>query len=359
MTHLRSWEDLANEFRQIKHPREPLRADWLANEGSENYGIWLLRPEGSDYYEAREAFCLLAARATEKLGLAPIPTPTPLQHDPSVPEQIGSLGGNPAEEDDLVPYGLGEDAPDPCTRAWLEELRLESKAVRSTGGATLPLNGHDYNSFRRTIPGVCGASATHCTRLAREEIQGRLEKRLAQTSGAFGSAERPPSPSRDARPRKSSANRAALRQAGDGTMGKAESWNISRVEFRNLAAAYPDFPSVRGRLSDGTYIWRPVGPSKAAEEDFNVAATRAALIGGLPPGVDPIFNWHELLSRSGAASQTGTDDIGANQDGRVHPTLRSWNIEIPRVLAASAAYCAVQERFAIEAAAPPGRIDEA
>jgi hypothetical protein len=141
-------------------------------------------------------------------------------------------------------------------------------------------------------------------------------------------------------------------------MAEAESWNCSRAEFRNLATAYPDFPSVRGRFSDGTYIWRPVCPSKAAEEDFNVAATRAALIGGLPSGLDPIFHWHELLSRSGAASQTGTDDIGANQDGRVHPTLRSWNIEILRVLAASAAYCAVQERFALEAAAQPKTNDE-
>jgi len=45
MTKEPSWLHLAKELREIKQSAEPLRAEWYAYEGSEDYGIWLLRPE--------------------------------------------------------------------------------------------------------------------------------------------------------------------------------------------------------------------------------------------------------------------------------------------------------------------------
>ena len=137
-------------------------------------------------------------------------------------------------------------------------------------------------------------------------------------------------------------------------MGEAESWNISRAEFRKLAAEYPDFPTIRDRLSSGAYIWQPLSGDRAAREDFNVAATRAALIGGVPPSVDPVFHWQEVLSRSGAAVETSVADVYVGQDGQPLPApLRWWGIEIPRVLAASAEYCADQEQLALQATSRP------
>jgi hypothetical protein len=110
-------------------------------------------------------------------------------------------------------------------------------------------------------------------------------------------------------------------------MGEAESWSVSGAEFRKLASTYSDFASVRDRSSSGAYVWQSLCPSSAVREDFNVAATRAALIGGVPDAMDPVFHWHELLSSSGR--------------------------DIPRVLAASAEYCADQEQLALRNAAQP------
>jgi hypothetical protein len=115
-------------------------------------------------------------------------------------------------------------------------------------------------------------------------------------------------------------------------MGEAESWSVSGAEFRKLASTYSDFASVRDRLGSGAYVWQSLCPSSTAREDFNVAATRAALIGGVPPGMDPVFHWHELLSSSG--------------------------LDIPRVLVASAEYCADQEQLALRNAARPESIGE-
>jgi hypothetical protein len=111
-------------------------------------------------------------------------------------------------------------------------------------------------------------------------------------------------------------------------MGEAERWSVSRAEFRKLAGVYPDFASVRERLRSGGYIWRPRCESSPARKRFKVAATRAALIRGVPAGMDPVFHWHQLLITAG--------------------------LDTSRVLAASAEYCADQERKALPTAAQQG-----
>src|SRR5262249_36024700 len=77
-----SWADMAGAFKRIKNESKPIRAEWIANEGNEAYGIWLLLPDGLEHAEARAWFSLVAACAIAKLGLAPIPLPEASQHDP-------------------------------------------------------------------------------------------------------------------------------------------------------------------------------------------------------------------------------------------------------------------------------------
>jgi hypothetical protein len=122
--------------------------------------------------------------------------------------------------------------------------------------------------------------------------------------------------------------RAASERAGQVSSdpaAEANLWKTSRSEFRELASKYHDFPSTRSQLSDGTPFWQPLCVDRAVREDFNVAATDAALIRRVPATVDPVFHWQELLS-----------------GGRP---------EIPKVLAASAEYCADQEQLLLRAAA--------
>jgi hypothetical protein len=177
MTDEYSWEQLASEFERLRQQREPLRAEWSANEGSEDYGIWLLCPDGSHTVRIRTAFSLVAAHAAEKLGIPPIPVPMVAQNEPKVFEQITLLGGDPAEGVH-VPYGLDGNAVNPCVRAWLELLRRNSPAFRPDGHRIFSVEGREYISFQGVIPDICEASEVYCWRCAMEEIRKRLEKAL-------------------------------------------------------------------------------------------------------------------------------------------------------------------------------------
>lgn len=197
LSHEWSWDLLARELKTLNQSGEPLRADWYGNEGSEDYGIWHLLPDGPDSEEVRAGFSLNAARAIAKLGLLPIPVPEALQHDPQwtlyckVEEEIARCSGRMLDMSDAVPYGLGNvdrDAVDPCTRAWLELLRRESPAFRIAATGWTALKGKQYNSSHGTIPDVCAASAVYCTRRARDEIGRLLTTRLGQGEGSAADA---------------------------------------------------------------------------------------------------------------------------------------------------------------------------
>jgi len=185
MTHGASWADLVAELKTSKWAAEPLRADWFAYVGSENYGIWFFGVVDRATEEVRAAFGLFAARVIEKLGIQPIPTPQPLEHFPAwklyceVEEELARLQGKTIDLSDAVPFGLGAtdcDAVDSCTRAWLEILRRESRAFQSSGGGTLTIKGGDklYPSLGGNIPDVWAASAVYCMWRARDEIGTRL-----------------------------------------------------------------------------------------------------------------------------------------------------------------------------------------
>lgn len=148
MTDKTTWEDLATEFKRLG---TTLRAQWFATEGREDQGIWLLRLEGPDTQEIRATFSLIAAKAVAKAGLIPRPLPKAHEYDPHW------------SQPDFVPYGLGEigvDALDPCTRAWLDLLRKESTAFRSSEGQSWN-NGVQSISPGGGIPDVAGASAVY------------------------------------------------------------------------------------------------------------------------------------------------------------------------------------------------------
>jgi hypothetical protein len=83
---------------------------------------------------------------------------------------------------DAIPYGLGEvdrDAVDPCTRAWLDLLRINSPAFRSSEGRSW-VKGTECRTYTGSIRSVCEASATFCTLSARDEIEARLTGRLQE-----------------------------------------------------------------------------------------------------------------------------------------------------------------------------------
>jgi hypothetical protein len=135
MTHQSSWESLANEF---EHFGQPLRADWFACEGREDYGIWLLLPDGPDSQKIRASFSLIAARAIEKSGISPKPLPQPQQHDPhwdlycQLEEEAAQRAGKTIALSDAVPYGLGD---------------VDRDAVEAQGKgdiSILPARGHFY-----------------------------------------------------------------------------------------------------------------------------------------------------------------------------------------------------------------------
>ena len=194
MTHEASWEDLAAELK-THQAAGPLRVDWYAYVGSENYGIWFFGMVDPATEEIRAAFGLFAARVIEKLGIQPIPIPRPLEHFPAwklyceVGEEIARLQGKTIDLSDAVPLGLGAtdcDAVDPCTRAWLEILRRESRAFQSSGGGALTIKGVDklYPSLGGYIPDVWAASAVYCMQRATDEIGTRLIARSAPAERA-------------------------------------------------------------------------------------------------------------------------------------------------------------------------------
>src|SRR6185503_1683464 len=116
--------DLAEKPNKINEGTEPLRADWFAYTGSEDYGIWLFQLDGRGAEDVRAALSLIAAQAIAKLGIPPIPIPQPLQYFPAwrdycdVLEEHARLEGKPADYSNDIPVGLGaadRDAVDPCT----------------------------------------------------------------------------------------------------------------------------------------------------------------------------------------------------------------------------------------------------
>jgi hypothetical protein len=188
MSHELSWEDLADELEKIR-ALGPLQATWLAYEGSEDHGIWLLRPHGPELEERRASFSLFAACAIRKCGIPPVPVPRALQYCPhwktlcASEEEFARLAGKSLDFSDAVPLGLGTidlDAVDPCTRAWLELLRHESRAFRISSYGTETIKGTRYPNVSGTIDDVCAASAAYVKRRARDEIGSRLIKSAGQ-----------------------------------------------------------------------------------------------------------------------------------------------------------------------------------
>ena len=186
MTNEPSWLDLAKELEQSKHSAEPLRADWFAFQGSEDYGVWILRPGGLATAPMRAAFSAFAACAIGKLGIPPIRVPQPCEHFPdwrqSRPIEQGFTRGNREAVDlsDCVPYGLGtedHDAVDAWTRAWLEWLRRNSELFQSSEDE-LWAKGQIYKTLEGAIEDVWAASVTSFRRLARTEIESRQTERF-------------------------------------------------------------------------------------------------------------------------------------------------------------------------------------
>jgi hypothetical protein len=98
------WGDLVQELEKIKATQR-LSADWLAYEGSEDYGVWHLRPDDANTDESRATFGLIAAHIIAKLAIPPVPVPQPLEYCPrwkmscnaeeeSVPKSGASETGN-------------------------------------------------------------------------------------------------------------------------------------------------------------------------------------------------------------------------------------------------------------------------
>jgi hypothetical protein len=186
MTHELNWEHLSDDLERLK-AIEPLRAQWYAYEGSEDYGIWLLRPGGRRTGQIRATFTLTAAQIIEKLQIQPIPIPEATQHCPhwadycSVEEDLARRAGQKLNLSGAVPYGLDtidRDAVDPCTRAFLEVLRREGLAFKIKANGTSVVKGQTYSSVTGTIDDVLGAAAAYCKRRARDEIGALLRKRL-------------------------------------------------------------------------------------------------------------------------------------------------------------------------------------
>ncbi len=169
MTPEPTWEQLADELESL-NAVEPLRAQWLAYEGSENYGIWLLRPDGQRTAQIRATFTLIAAHIIEKLEILPIPVPKSVQHCPHwagycrVEEDLANRAGQELNLSDAVPYGLDtidRDAVDPCTRAFLEVLRRENLAFQIKANGTEVVNGQTYLSVTGSIEDLFEAASAY------------------------------------------------------------------------------------------------------------------------------------------------------------------------------------------------------
>jgi hypothetical protein len=181
-----SWEQLADQLESIK-AIQPLWAQWHAYVGSEDYGIWILRPDAPSADQARAKFSLIAARAIQKLRIPPVPVPQPLQHCPHwtdycrAEEEMARRAGRVRDLSNAVPYGLDKtdgDAVDPCTRAWLELLRRESRDFRASNRSKETLGTAEYQGLGGRIEDLCGTSAAYCRRRQRDEIGARLGSRL-------------------------------------------------------------------------------------------------------------------------------------------------------------------------------------
>ena len=177
-----SWGELLHEITKIRQSATPLPAHWFAVEHHEDNGVWVLGIDGSSSEDEVAIFTLFAARAMEKAGLRPIPVPLPSEHDPQwdlYRQFIEDGTRQRGEEIDLsnaVPYGLGaidRDAVDPCTRAWLEELRRDGTAFQSVEG-TFSIGGQKVKTFDGEFKDVYQATSIYCKRRLRNEIGARL-----------------------------------------------------------------------------------------------------------------------------------------------------------------------------------------
>ena len=165
-----------------------LSADWLAYVGSEDYGVWLLRPDDANADESRAAFSLIAAHIIAKLAILPIPVPQPLEYCPhwkmscNAEEESVRKEGKELDLSDAVPHGLDKvdlDAVDPCTRALLELLRRESRGFRITSNGTDWIKGTAYPAVTGTIEDLCGTTVAYIKRRAREEIGAHLSRSVS------------------------------------------------------------------------------------------------------------------------------------------------------------------------------------
>jgi len=191
-----SWDHLIVEIEAIKAELQ-LSAYWHAYVGNEAYGVWILYPDDRASDQIRARFTLFAARAIEMAGIRPISLPEPLQHCPQwkdycrAEEAAALLTGNERDFAAAVPFGLANvdrDAVDPCTRAWLEELRRESRSPIIKGRSRI--GDTECETLGLRIEDLCGESAAYCRRRVREDIRDRLEgtKSLSvDNSGKSGS----------------------------------------------------------------------------------------------------------------------------------------------------------------------------
>jgi hypothetical protein len=200
MTGELSWEDLVLELEKASAPG-PLQATWLAYEGNEDYGIWLLQPFGPELEERRSSFSLFAAHAIRRLGIRPVAVPQPGEFCPHwkivcpAEEKFGRQQGKSLDVSQLVPFGLGTidgDAVDPCTRAWLELLRQENRAFRINRYGTETIKNNRYYTVFGIIDDVCAASAAYIKRRARDQIGSQLMESAGKQSEAKVQAELSP-----------------------------------------------------------------------------------------------------------------------------------------------------------------------
>lgn len=177
-----TWIDLAHQIEKLKAV-QPLWAEWLAYVGSQDYGLWFLRPDSQKSDDARATFSLTAAQIISKLKLPPVPVPKPLQYCPhwelscKTEEEMALKEGKVLDLSDAVPHGLDKvdfDAVDPCTRALLEFLRRESRAFQISTTGTDWIRGIAYPTVTGEIKDLCGTVASFCKRRARDEIGAQL-----------------------------------------------------------------------------------------------------------------------------------------------------------------------------------------
>jgi hypothetical protein len=253
-----NWRDLTKELEEIEQSGARLRAEWYAYEGAEDYGIWLLRPEGRDTDRLLASFSLFTARAIGKLGVSPISTPDPSEHFPDwsllrrTEQRLRQPQQKTIDLSNAVPYGLDEvdrDAIDPFTRAWLEWLRRHSAAFRSTEG-TLWIKGKRYKSRCGIIEDLCAASAVACKLLARDEIRAQLIKPLGHTTRTVprvAKRRRHPAPATGAQVKA----RAATRQAVVNPILVQKGWKRGRLVTESgvgKATVYGYLDGTRARI---------------------------------------------------------------------------------------------------------------